>query len=166
LKHQTEHSQAGFLATHLFHPQVLDLLEDYMRWKGFPVERIDGRIRGAMRQVRLYAVSDLPARSLISCLPTFLHPRPTLPLQVLLSLIPFPTPSPSPSPSPSRSCPFDSLRLAAHLARCTGKALAYSNWAVFRRKKPFRKGAALNQQLRLRLRLSHCLAMRWTLSHR
>jgi hypothetical protein len=33
------------------HTQVLDLLEDYMRWKGFPVERIDGRIRGAARQV-------------------------------------------------------------------------------------------------------------------
>jgi hypothetical protein len=33
------------------HSQVLDLLEDYMRWKGFPVERIDGRIRGAARQV-------------------------------------------------------------------------------------------------------------------
>ncbi len=31
--------------------QVLDLLEDYMRWKAFPVERIDGRIRGAARQV-------------------------------------------------------------------------------------------------------------------
>ena len=31
--------------------QVLDLLEDYMRWKGFPVERIDGRIRGSVRQV-------------------------------------------------------------------------------------------------------------------
>ena len=31
--------------------QVLDLLEDYMRWKSFPVERIDGRIRGAARQV-------------------------------------------------------------------------------------------------------------------
>ena len=23
-----------------------------MRWKGFPVERIDGRVRGAARQVR------------------------------------------------------------------------------------------------------------------
>jgi hypothetical protein len=40
--------------------QVLDLLEDYMRWKGFPVERIDGRIRGAARQVSTegYALSS------------------------------------------------------------------------------------------------------------
>ena len=48
----THSSRSDRAALARFRRQVLDILEDYMRWKGFPVERIDGRIRGSTRQVR------------------------------------------------------------------------------------------------------------------
>ena len=33
--------------------KVLDLLEDYLRWKGYPSERLDGNIKGADRQAAI-----------------------------------------------------------------------------------------------------------------